>query len=168
MGGGNLRDRGLLAPRLAAEEPKGNFEVHDLSLWILEQGSQQANMRNELSHGTAGHRAHRGTAQRNVPAGSVGPINLIRFYGPPATNLDIDLRTKAGSFLAHWPASEGLPNRLRWSGTPSVDLVEKVDDESSLSYVDARALVSQSCAKGTRCSSAAVRGPSDSWPTTSN
>ena len=124
------------APRLAAEEPRGNFEVHDLSLWILEQGSAQANMRN--SYPTAlpvtVHTAR--MAQRNVPAGHVGPINLIRFYGPPAANLDVDLRTKAGSFLAHWPASEGLPNRLRWSGTPSVDLVEKVDDESSLSYVD--------------------------------
>jgi hypothetical protein len=67
----------------------------------------------------------------------VAPINLITFYGEPATNLDIDLRTKAGSFLAHWPPCDHLPNRLRWSGAPAVNLTDKLADPSELSSVDA-------------------------------
>ncbi len=61
---------------------------------------------------------------------------MIRFYGQPATDLDVDMRTKTGTFLAHWPTGEGLPNRLRWAGMPAVELVDRVED-SELAFVDA-------------------------------
>jgi hypothetical protein len=125
---------------LRAEQPKGKFEVHDLSLWIMEPGGQQSNLR------TAYPSALPPTvsSSRNGPAAKPGevlvrrvaPINLITFHGSPATNLDVDLRTKAGTFLAHWPAGEGLPNRLRWAGMPALDLVEKIEDQGELGYVD--------------------------------
>ncbi len=119
----------------SAEEPKGHFEVHDLSFWILEAGGQQANMRTAYATALP---AHVNTARSSQPPSHrrLTPINLITFYGPPASNLDIDLRTKAGTFLAHWPSAESLPNRLRWAGTPAVELVEKLKDETELSYAD--------------------------------
>ncbi len=120
-----------------AEQPKGNFEVHDLSLWILEPGSAQANLRTAYpSAFPATVNSGRG-APSDAIARRISPVNLLTFYGSPAANLDVDLRTKAGTFLAHWPAAEGLPNRLRWSGTPALDLVEKIEDESELAFVDA-------------------------------
>ncbi len=128
------------AADVRAEQPKGKFEVHDLSLWIMEPGGQQANLR------TAYPSALPPTvsSSRNGPAAKPGealvrrvaPINLMTFHGSPATNLDVDLRTKAGTFLAHWPAGEGLPNRLRWAGMPALDLVEKIEDQGELAYVD--------------------------------
>ncbi len=119
----------------AAEEPKGAFEVHDLSFWILEAGSQQANQRTAYASALP---AHVNTNRSSQPPGHrrLTPINLITFYGQAATNLDIDLRTKAGTFLAHWPSAESLPNRLRWAGTPTVDLVEKLNDETELMFAD--------------------------------
>jgi hypothetical protein len=129
LGAGNLR----------ADEPPGKFEIHDVSLWILEPGSQQANLRTAypsalpatVNSARSGQPATATTTARHVI-----PVNLITFYGTPTDNLDVDLRTKAGSFLAHWPPSEGLPNRLRWSGMPAMNLVEKIEDESELAFVD--------------------------------
>ena len=149
-----------------ADEPKATFEVHDISLWILEPGATQANMRTAYPSALSGlvdsarnapllkpqnqNAVLNGnvfvavpnadvTAAAPAPAirkGKIAPINLLTFHGQPATNLDVDLRTKAGSFLAHWPAGESLPNRLRWSGSPQFDLVEKSIDEAEFAFVD--------------------------------
>lgn len=121
---------------LVAEEPKGKFEVHDLSLWILEPGSQQANLRTAYPSGLPATVSSSRTAPSDATARRVGPVNLITFYRAPTANLDVDLRTKAGTFLAHWPAGESLPNRLRWSGMPGLDLVEAIEDASELAFVD--------------------------------
>ncbi len=121
---------------LRAEEPQGAFEVHDVSLWILEPGATLANLRTAYPSALPGMTNSVRSAQSAERARRIAPINLITFYGQAATNLDIDLRTKAGSFLTHWPSGESLPNRLRWAGPPSVDLVEKVDDEAELAFVD--------------------------------
>jgi hypothetical protein len=132
----------LCAAPLPAEEPKGKFEVHDLSLWVLEPGSQQANLRTAYASALPATAASARTPSADSseaarpPGHRLGPINMITFYGVPATNLDVDVRTKAGTFLSHWPAGESLPNRLRWSGSPALDLVEKIEDETELAFVD--------------------------------
>jgi hypothetical protein len=150
----------------SAEDAKANFEVHDISLWILEPGATQANMRTAYPSALTGlvdsarnsplvkpqneNAVLNGnvfvavpnagvTAAAPAPAirrGKIAPINLLTFHGQSATNLDVDLRTKAGSFLTHWPAGESLPNRLRWSGSPQFDLVEKPSDDGELAFVD--------------------------------
>lgn len=149
----------------SAEDAKANFEVHDVSLWILEPGATQANMRTAYPSALTGlvdsarnsplvkpqnenavlngnvfvAVPNAGVTTAPAPAirrGKIAPINLLTFHGQPATNLDVDLRTKAGSFLGHWPAGESLPNRLRWSGSPTFDLVEKSNDESEFAFVD--------------------------------
>lgn len=120
---------------LADEPARSDLEVHDLSLWILEPGSSQANSRG--THSSALPSSVQ--SSRKLPAdskASLGPVNVLTFYGRPATGLDVDLRTKSGTFLAHWPPGEGLPNRLRWSGMPSYDLVEKVDNDAELTFVE--------------------------------
>jgi hypothetical protein len=122
---------------LPAEEPKGNFEAHDLSLWILEPGSPQANVRTAYPSALPGIVNSARSGQPLPIARRIAPINLIRFFGGPAAALDVDLRTKSGGFLAHWPVGEGLPNRVRWAGPPAFDLVEKIEDESELAFVDA-------------------------------
>jgi hypothetical protein len=160
----------VLVARAAADEPKGNFEVHDFSLWILESPGLPANARNmfasalpptvnsqrmtqEMLRATSrsggvivaapqpvliggGNAQTVGIPQQPSSTRRMAPFGLITFHGTPATNLDVDLRAKAGSFVGHWPPAESLPNRLRWFGGPQVDLVAKLDDESELCLVD--------------------------------
>jgi hypothetical protein len=125
----------MLSQPVWAQEPQGSdLEIHDLSLWILEPGSSQANAkaahRSALPPSVQSARRLAGDTQATL-----GPINLLTFYGRPVTGLDIDLRIRSGTFLAHWPPGEGLPNRLRWSGMPSYDLAEQVDG-AELTNVD--------------------------------
>ena len=127
----------LMAARVGAEEPKGQFSVHDLSLWVLDQtpvANSRTTYRGAFPAATYSTRA----VPPGVPAPRVTPIGMITFYGRPAVNLDVDLHVKAGTFLGHWPAIEGqAANRLRWSGSPSVELVETIEDESQFTFTDA-------------------------------
>lgn len=125
-----------LAAGLRAAEPDERLEVHDVSLWIIDPGSKMANARsaypsalpvtvNSVRSGPSSLRSRR-----------VAPISLLTFHGRAVVDLDVDLRTSDGSFLAHWPPGDSLPNRLRWSGAPAYNLVEKIEDESELVFVD--------------------------------
>jgi hypothetical protein len=44
----------------------------------------------------------------------IAPISVVQFFGQPARDVDIDLRVKKGSLLAHWPTSKELAGRLQW------------------------------------------------------
>ena len=79
-----------------AEEPKANFEVHDVSLWILEPGSQQANLRTAYPSALpASITSGRGVPSVNTVNGgnlaAVRRVALARMpmsspYSPPAAN----------------------------------------------------------------------------------
>jgi hypothetical protein len=160
-----------MSARAAADEPAGKFQVHEVSLWIIENSGAPANVRNMFGSplpsavnstrfGQAATVNPGGNIGVFVPAGAVAPapvridrgpakpeahnassnrtapFGLIAFHGEPAANMDIDLRIKSGSFLAHWPPAESLPNRLRWSGPSPVDLVATVEDAAALMLVD--------------------------------
>lgn len=124
-----------LRPAVGQDAARSDLEVHELSLWILGPGSAQANARG--AHSSALPPSVQSARKPPTDAKSpLGPINLLTFYGKPVKDLDIDLRTKSGTFLAHWPPGESLPNRLRWSGMPSYDLVDKVEGETELTFAE--------------------------------
>ncbi len=126
----------VLAARAAADEPKGEYQVHDLSLWILDSTASLANSRNVYPSAFPATVHSPRTVSASGDSRRSSPMGLMTFYGRPVANLDVDLRIKSGSFLAHWPTAESLPNRLRWSGGPGVELVDKLEDESELVFVD--------------------------------
>lgn len=156
----------IFSPAAQAAEPDGRLEVHDVSVWMIDRGATTANTKSAhpsalpvtvpssrdaqppnsqqqqgifVANGFA-VQSTTGVAapaeRRSMAARRAAPINLITFHGQPAANLDVDVRTRSGSFLAHWPPGDGLPNRLRWFGTPPFNLVEKIDDEAELVFVD--------------------------------
>ena len=120
-----------------ADEPPGEFEVHDVSLWVLDPGSGVANPRDRYPSALPVTVASNRTAKASRAARSTAPVGVMTFHGQPAKELDVDLRTRSGSFIAHWPPGESLPNRLRWAGTPPFDLVESVKSEADMVFVDA-------------------------------
>ena len=44
----------------------------------------------------------------------VAPISVVQFFGEPCKDVDVDLRAKKGTFLAHWPPSNERAGRLQW------------------------------------------------------
>jgi hypothetical protein len=45
---------------------------------------------------------------------AIAPVSVVQFFGEPHRDLDVDVRAKKGSLLAHWPASKELAGRLQW------------------------------------------------------
>ena len=127
---------GAFSGVVRGEEPAGRFEVHELSLWIVDGGAELANPRSIHPSALPATVNSVRPAPSSLAARRAAPISLITFHGQPTPNLDVDLRTSAGSFLAHWPLGEGMPNHLRWVGTPALNLVDKIDDQSELVFVE--------------------------------
>jgi hypothetical protein len=127
----------LLASTPAAAADPAPFEVHDLSLWLIDAAGKTANAKAAFASALPASVNTLRTGSPSAADRRQAPICLITFHGQPASDLDVDLRTRSGSFLAHWPPGEGLPNRVRWAGTPPFDLVKQPDDPAELAFVDA-------------------------------
>ncbi len=125
----------LLATPAGADPPRGEFEVHDLSLWISDGAAPTANTRASFS--SAFPATVTSSRARSVAASlESGPVGLITFHGSPTAELDVELRIKSGSFLAHWPTGEIAGNRLLWPRKSGITLVDKPDSDSTLLWVD--------------------------------
>ncbi|MEX0679443.1 MAG: hypothetical protein WD063_20375 [Pirellulales bacterium] len=121
---------------LRAADPGEGLEVHDVSLWIIDPDGKMANSRSAHPSALPVTVNSVRSVQSSLATRRVAPINLLTFHGRGAAGVDVDLRTNAGSFLAHWPPGDSLPNRLRWSGMPPYSLVEKIEDETELVFAD--------------------------------
>lgn len=44
----------------------------------------------------------------------VDPVSVVQFFGEPCRDIDVELRMKKGTFLAHWPPSTERGGRLQW------------------------------------------------------
>ena len=62
----------------------------------------------------------------------IAPISVVQFFGEPSADLDVDLRLKEGTFLAHWPPSTDRGGRLQWF---EVDLEAEAPASIPLSYI---------------------------------
>ncbi len=127
----------LLASPLVAEPPAGEFEVHELSLWITDDGAPVSNAKDRFSSPFPSTVTSSRPTRAKAPAAPLGPLGLITFHGRPAASLDIELRIKNGSFMAHWPSGEVAGNRLLWSRASGTALLEQPEGDSSLLGIDA-------------------------------
>ena len=44
----------------------------------------------------------------------IAPISVVQFFGEPHADIDVDIRAKKGSFLAHWPPGADRGARIQW------------------------------------------------------
>ena len=45
----------------------------------------------------------------------IAPISVVQFFGEPYRDIDIDLRAKKGTVLAHWPPATERPDEFNGS-----------------------------------------------------
>lgn len=100
------------------ERPQPAIEVYDWSVWV---GSPS-----QLSLNTS--RAYRnampgvvGTSRPKLEGGEeptgkfpIAPLSVVQFFGEPCRDVDIDLRVKKGTVLAHWPPGSERAGRIQW------------------------------------------------------
>ncbi|WP_165250342.1 hypothetical protein [Paludisphaera soli] len=114
----------------AAEEPapkprddteaQSPVEVVDVSIWVGNPSQTTLNAskfyRNALPGvvGTSRPKLDDKDLEGRFP---IAPVGFVQFFGDPCRDLDVDLKIKKGSFLAHWPAGKEHTGRIRWFGS---------------------------------------------------
>jgi hypothetical protein len=116
--GGSTADTKTAAPpedKVPGEEDeRGFFEVHQWGVWMADPALDQVNAREQfltaMPTAVETTRPRRMKDDKKPPA----PVNVVTFYRQPAATIDIDLRAKGGTFVAHWPPAQVKSNRLHW------------------------------------------------------
>jgi hypothetical protein len=99
------------------DQPQAPIEVNEWSIWVGNPAQTSLNAariyRNAMPNvvGTS-----RPKFEDKELAGkfAIAPVSVVQFFGEPARDIDVDVRAKKGSLLAHWPASKELAGRLQW------------------------------------------------------
>jgi hypothetical protein len=95
-------------------------EVSDVSIWVADPAQTVLNTakayRNAMPSavGTSRPRREGDDAAGLFP---IAPISFTQFFGEASREVDVDLKIKAGSFLAHWPVAKEHAGRIRWFGS---------------------------------------------------
>src|SRR4051812_5768625 len=102
------------SPRLAAgasaDEPQQTpIEVYEWSIWVGSPSQASINAARVYKNAMPGLiGTSRPKLEDKEQAGRfpLAPISVVQFFGNDCRDVDVDLRTKKGTILAHWPPSE--------------------------------------------------------------
>lgn len=101
----------------AEDPPQSPIEVHEWSIWVGNPAQTTLNgtrtYKNAMPNvvGTSRPKLEDKDPAIKFP---LSPISVVQFFGEPHRDLDIDLRAKKGTLLAHWPPSTERGGRLQW------------------------------------------------------
>lgn len=116
----------LFASRAAGDDNDGDnhaqthVEVSEWSIWVGDPTLKTLNAakvyRNPMPSavGTSRPKLDEKESAGRFP---IAPVSLVQFFGDPAGDVDVDLRVKKGTILAHWPMGREQPNRVTWFGS---------------------------------------------------
>jgi hypothetical protein len=103
----------------AADEtrPQPPIEVYEWSVWVgnPSQGPLNASRiyKNAMPD-PVGTSRPKVEGKESTAKFAIAPISVVQFFGEPVRDLDIDLRVKKGTVLAHWPRAAERAGRLQW------------------------------------------------------
>jgi hypothetical protein len=103
--------------RSAEDRPKPPIEVYEWSVWVGSPAQNSLNApkiyRNAMpvSVGTSRPKVEEPELSRKF---AVAPISVVQTFGEPTQDIDVDLRVKKGSVLAHWPQGTERSGGIRW------------------------------------------------------
>jgi hypothetical protein len=99
------------------DQPQLPVEVHEWSIWVGSPAQPTLNAariyKNPMpaSIGTIRPKVDEKALAGKFP---IAPISIVQFFGESRKDVDVDIRVKKGSFLAHWPACKEYTGRLQW------------------------------------------------------
>ncbi len=105
---------GVMALDDKAESP---IEVYEWSVWVGNPAQPALNasrIYNNAMPGVVGTSRPKLEEKEAASRFPLSPISVVQFFGSEARDVDVDLKVKKGTFLAHWPASNERGGRLQW------------------------------------------------------
>ncbi len=119
----------------AKDQPQSPIEVYEWSIWVGNPAQTTLNTsrlyRNAMPSvvGTSRPKFEDKELAGKFP---IAPVSVVQFFGEPRRDVDVDLRAKKGTFVAHWPASKEHTGRLQWFGS---DLATSPPSDIPQSYL---------------------------------
>jgi hypothetical protein len=109
----------LVGPPAAAQDERAQppVEVYDWSVWVGSPSQTTLNAtrayRNALPAvvGTSRPKLEGKELEGRFP---IAPISVVQIFGEPVRDIDIDVRVKKGSMVAHWPPGTERAGRIQW------------------------------------------------------
>src|SRR4051794_37052926 len=105
----------------AADEPKATpIEAYEWSVWVGSPSQSSLNAAKVYRNAMPGLT---GTSRPKLEdkelAGKfpLAPASVVQFFGDDCRDVDVDLRTKKGTILAHWPPGTERSGRIQWFGS---------------------------------------------------
>jgi hypothetical protein len=109
---------GMASGGLGADDPPPSpVEVEEWSIWVTNPALTASNgtrvYKNAMASvvGTSRPKFDEKELAGKFP---IAPISVVQFFGEPTKDVDIELRVKKGTFLAHWPPATERGGRLQW------------------------------------------------------
>src|SRR5690349_3374458 len=99
------------------ERPQPPVEVYEWSIWVGSPAQETLNAarvyRNALPSvvGTSRPKLEGKELEGRFP---IAPVSVVQFFGEPYRDIDIDLRVKKGTIVAHWPPGSERAGRIQW------------------------------------------------------
>jgi hypothetical protein len=99
------------------ERNSSPIEVYEWSVWVGSPSQTTLNgprvYRNAMpgSVGTSRPKFEEAELARKF---AIAPISVVQVFGEPTKDVDVDLRVKKGTLLAHWPQGTERTGRLQW------------------------------------------------------
>ncbi|HWE38837.1 MAG TPA: hypothetical protein VG406_19970, partial [Isosphaeraceae bacterium] len=103
--------------RGADERNQAPIEVYEWSVWVGSPGGATLNAsrvyRNAMpaAVGTSRPKFEEADLAKKF---AVAPISVVQIFGDPTQDVDVDLRIKKGTILAHWPQGKERSGGIQW------------------------------------------------------
>ena len=111
-------------PVHGADPPPSAVEIHEWSIWVGQPSQPHLNTarayRNAMPSVVGTSRPKADETDRDAQRFAVAPITVVQAFGGPTRDVDIDLRVKKGTLLAHWPPGSERGGRIQWFKTDLV------------------------------------------------
>lgn len=115
-----FQDDAKPSPKAADDRPETPIEVNEWSIWVGNPGQPAINSlkfyRNPMPN-VVGTSRPKLDAKELADKFPIAPVSIVQFFGEPCGDVDVDLRVKKGSILAHWPPGKEYTGRLHWFGS---------------------------------------------------
>jgi hypothetical protein len=121
-----------MAPPASAQDERvqSPIEVEEWSIWVGTPTQPAVNASRAYANampGPVGTSRPKLEGENQAGRFPISPISVVRFFGEPARDIDVDLRVKAGNLLAHWPPGKERGGRIQWfksdlTATPPADV----------------------------------------------
>ncbi len=101
----------------AKDQPQSPIEVNEWSIWVgnpAQTSINAARIYKNAMPNVVGTSRPKFEDKELAGKFAIAPVSVVQFFGEPHRDLDIDVRAKKGSLLAHWPESKQVAGRLQW------------------------------------------------------